>query len=644
MFEELFAPLKIGNYEIKNRLMVSPLATRLPDEYSYMTQRCIDHYVRRAKGGFGLIGVGFSAVMKSGRAQGNQLGIWCDEMISGHKELVDAVHAEGAKIFCQLHHAGREIKGGMPEPGEPVSASPTQCRLNGVIPRELTVEEIYEIVSAFGDAAVRAKKAGYDHVEIHAGNGYLINQFLSANSNKRTDDYGGSIGNRARILTEIIKDCKEKCGSEYPVSVRLNGDEHIQDGITSDECATFAIIAEESGACLINLTVSCYPTVEWMYLPGAFKQGYNAYISETVKKVVKIPVVCNGRISDPYVAVNILRSGKADIISLGRGQLAEPEFPNKIKAGLLDELCPCVACNQGCGLGPTMPNIGYVTCMVNPRTGNENLYAPKKTVSEKNVAVVGAGPGGMMAAWTVAANGHKVVLLEKSKKLGGQFNYACTSPGKQDIARIIPYYSTMCKKYNVDIRLNVEVSIDTLKELSPDVVILATGAIPLEPPILGIRNEALSNYIEVLTGKISVTGKKVLVAGGGMVACEVAEYIAERFSQVTMVEMKPIMAEGIQRGVRLFMLQRMKDLGIEMVNNAKIKEFFDDGVSYEKDGTVTELHGFDLVVKALGSRSYNPLEEQVREVFPKTFVIGDALNASDGFAAIREALKVASKI
>lgn len=643
MFDALFTPLKIGNYEIKNRLMVSPLATRFPDENSYMTQRCIDHYVRRAEGGFGLIGVGFTAVMKSGRAQGNQLGIWCDDMIPGHKQLVDAVHAAGAKIFCQLHHAGREIKGGFPEPGEPVSASPTQCRLNGVIPRELTVDEIHEIVSAFGDAAVRAKKAGYDHAEIHAGNGYLINQFLSANSNKRTDEYGGGIYNRARILTEIIADCKAKCG-DFPIGVRLDGDEHIQDGITADECATFAMIAENAGVCMINLTVSCYPTVEWMYLPGAFKQGYNSYISEAVKRVVKIPVVCNGRISDPFVAESILRSGKADIISLGRGQLAEPEFPNKVREGRIDELCPCVACNQGCGLGPTMPGVGYVTCLANPRTGHEKEFAPREAEVKKNVVVVGAGPGGLMAAWTAAANGHSVTLIEKSGKLGGQFNYACTGPGKQDISRIVAYYSVMCRKHGVDIKLNTTADAELIRALAPDAVILATGAVPLQLPIKGMDSDKLYNHIDVVTGKVGVSGKKVLVAGGGMVACEVAEYIAERFSKVTMVEMKSTMAEGIQRGVRLFMLDRMKELGVEMINDAPIKEFFDDGVSYEKDGELVEARGFDLVIKAMGSRSYNPLEADVRAIVPETYVIGDANKASDGFAAIRNAIRVASAI
>lgn len=641
-FDYLFRPIQIGSVNIKNRFVMSPLGTRYPNKDHTVSQRMIEHYARRARGGFGLIILEFTAVTAGGRTQANQLGIWDDSFIPGHRRLVEAVHEGGAKIFLQLTHGGRQVKGGFDGQADLVSSSAIPCEPCGVLPRAMTLEEIARLIDDFGAAAARAKEAGYDAVEIHGANGYLVNQFLSAAVNKRTDAYGGSLANRARLLLELIRRVHAVCGEGYPVTVRINGDDHMEDGLTPDEAAVICAMAEEAGAAAVNTSASMYPSSQWLALPANAPMGHNSYITETIKRAVSIPVILTGRLNDPYVSEYLLRTGKADLAAMGRAALAEPDFPNKTAAGRLDEICPCISCNQGCQAAASNPKTGYVSCAVNPFVGFESELEVKPAEMKKRVVVVGSGPIGMLAAWITARRGHHVTVVERAEQVGGQFRLAMIPPGKQQLARVIQYYETMCKKAGVHFLLNTNATVETVQGLHPDAVLLATGAEPLIPrSIPGAGRPGFVTHVEVLSGRIPMAGKKVLMAGGGEVAIETAEFMAEHDASVTVVEMADAIAATMPAGNRKHMLRRIEAKGIQVFVKSPIQEFLEDGVICEQDGRLIELRGFDLVVLSLGRKSCRQLEEPLKKIVPEVYVIGDAKTPGAIFAGNAHAVRAA---
>lgn len=643
MFENLLSPIKIGSITIKNRFVESPLATYYGNEDGTVNDRLIAHYAAHAKGGYGWIGIGFTAVAVAGRASMRQIGIWDDKFIPGLTRLADAIHDGGGKTFIQLHHAGRQCTEDVTGQ-QPLAPSVIPEPLMAVVPRAFTTQEVYELIEQFVEAAVRAKKAGFDGVEVHAANGYCLQQFLSAATNKRTDEFGGGIGSRAKVVIDIVKGIKAACGADYPVQVRVCGEEYVQDGLTPYETRIVCRMLEENGVDAINISVSNYASVKWLTLTGAFRPGYNNYISRELKKAVSIPVMSIGRISDPYVAEDILASGDADLISFGRGAICDPELPNKVAEGRIDEICPCIACNESCLGYSDDPNIGYVSCLMNPFAGFYDTLIPTPADPVKNVAVVGAGPAGMLCAWTAAKRGHKVTLYEKSDKVGGQFRLASVPPGKQDIARGLKYYHTMCRKFGVDIKMNTEATVDMLLEQKPDAIVLATGGVPLRPNIKGIDNPKFVTAVELLDGKHNLAYQNVLVVGGGLVGCEVAEFIAERNSSATIIEMQDGIAKDAESTVREFMLERLEKYKIKSYTDSRVLEFTDDGVIYMNNGQQHTLDGFDAVVLAMGSKSYNPLEEELSKHFEELYVIGDARKTGFCNKANEQAIRAALKI
>lgn len=643
MFENLLSPIKIGSITIKNRFVESPLATYYGNEDGTVSDRLIAHYAAHAKGGYGWIGIGFTAVAVAGRASMRQIGVWDDKFIPGLTRLAAAIHDGGGKTFLQLHHAGRQCTEDVTGQ-QPLAPSVIPEPLMAVVPRAFSTEEVYELIDQFVQAAVRAKKSGFDGVEVHAANGYCLQQFLSAATNKRTDEFGGGIANRAKVVVDIVRGIKAACGEDYPVQVRICGEEYVQDGLVPYEARIVCRILEENGVDAINISTSNYASVKWLTLTGAFRPGHNNYISRELKKAVSIPVMSIGRISDPYVAEDIIASGDADLISFGRGAICDPELPNKVAEGRIDEICPCIACNESCMGYADNPDIGYVSCLMNPFAGFYDSLIPTPADPAKNVAVVGAGPAGMLCAWTAAKRGHKVTLYEKSDKVGGQFRLASVPPGKQDIARGLKYYHTMCRKFGVDIRMNTEATADMLLKSRPDAVVLATGGVPLRPNIKGIDNPNFITAVDLLDGKHNLGYQNVLVVGGGLVGCEVAEYIAERNSSVTIIEMLDGVAKDAESAVREFMLERLEKYKIKSYTDSRVLEFVDDGVIYLNNGEEHRLDGFDAVVLAMGSISYNPLEEQLREHFDEVYVIGDAKKTGFCNKANEQAVRVALKL
>ncbi len=636
-YESLFAPLQIKNTVIPNRFVVPPMGTNLGNEDGTVSDRLIAYYQARAKGGFGLIVVEGVAINETGRCIPNEGFFYDDSAIEGHKRLAKAIHDEGSKCILQIHHAGRQTNPGLTGGQTPIAPTRIACPVDNALTREITTEEAWELIEQFGDAALRAKKAGYDGVDVHGAHGYLIAQFMSTHANKRTDEFGGTFEGRMKFPLEIVKNIRKKCGEDFIISFRFSYDEKVFAGRTLEESVVVAHLLEQAGVDLLDVSLMTYASTEYMSASAMLPNGYNMFATEKIKSEVSIPVMAVGRFNNVSMADFAVSSGKADLIALGRGSLADPEYPNKVKEGRLDEISPCIACTQSC-LGYILSPKVYVSCLINPVTGNEAEYPFDKVDTPKNIVVVGGGPAGLMSAWTAAKRGHHVTLLEKDDALGGQFRLAAIPPTKHEIAAAIRYYITMCRKYGVDIRMNTEADEKLLAELKPDAIILATGSQPVMPPIPGIRNEKFVGVPDILDGKV-LPGAKCLVIGGGMSGVETADFLGEHFRSVTIVEMRPEIALDEEYTPKVFLMQRLNAHGVQSVTNAKVTEFFDDGVNYEKDGVIHELRGFDTVILAMGVRSWNPLEEAAKKVCGEVYVIGDAEKAGPANHATETGLK-----
>lgn len=643
-YKILFKPIEIGSMKVKNRFVVPAMGTELCNPDGSVSQRLIDYWSTKAKGGYGFLIVEYANVDPLGKAAPLQLGIWKDEFIPGLKSLTDEIHKNDVKVAVQLHHAGREtisyITG-----SQPVAPSPVPCPRLKEMPRELSTKEVYELIEKFGDAALRAKRAGFDAVETHGAHGYLVAQFISAYANKRTDEFGGSFSDRMRFATEIIKNIKKKAGNDFPVCFRISGDERVPGGRTIEESKIAAKALEEAGADMLNVSTGVYASAPWIIAPAAVPPGYNAGAAAEIKKSVQIPVMAVGRINHPALAADILHTGMADLIALGRESLADPEFPNKVAEGRVNEIAPCIGCLQRCnngGVGVDENDTG-VSCLVNPFIGKEGILKINKAETPKKIIVVGAGPAGLEAAWISAQRGHAVTVYEKESKAGGQYRVASIPPYKQDITKAIKYFIEMGNKYGVDYQWEAEATAEMIAAQKPDSVVLATGGVPLIPNIEGIDSPKVLNAVDVIDGK-TVTGKKVLVVGGGMVGAECADLLGEHGHEVTIIEMLPQIANDEPDAPKFFLLERLKNYGVTVLTNAKVKTIYDDGALFEKDGTEQKILGFDSIVLALGAQAYNPLETELRSKGIDVHVIGDALKARTALTAILDAARVAVQL
>lgn len=641
-FKVLFSPIKIGQLEVNNRFVVPPMGTNFANPDGTVSQEFIDYWEARAKGGFGLLIVEVTAVDPLGKAIPYQPGLWEDKFIPGFKKLSDTVHRHGAKIAVQLHHAGRQTSRDIIG-AQPVAPSPVPCPVSKDMPRELSSGEVYELIEKFGDAALRAKEAGMDAIEIHGAHGYLIAQFMSGHSNKRVDEFGGTFHNRMKFPVEIIKNIRRKVGGNYPLIFRFSGDEKISDGRTIDESRAVARVVAEAGVDALHVSVGVYGSMQYIIPPADIPPGFLLSQAAEIKKAVSIPIIAVGRINDPVLAKDAIETRKADLLAWGRQSLADPDTPNKIAAGLVEDISPCIACNQGCVGYIFNPNKIKATCLVNPFCGREGKMKIEPAAKKKKVVIIGGGPGGLEAAWVAAACGHQVVLFEKEQALGGQFRVGSIAPGKQNIAKAITFYRHMGDKYGVDFRMGVEANASIILNEKPDAVIIATGAKPTIPEIKGVGNSRIVTATEILLGQKHV-GIKVLIIGGGMVGSETADLLGHHGHEVTLIDMLPEIAQDVQESVRYFLFKRLKEQNLTIHTNTKVKEFLEDGIRAEKDGKELELTGFDTIVLAIGATPINNLRFELEGKVPEIHIIGDAVECRKAIDAIEEGAGVATKI
>ncbi|MDN5336569.1 MAG: hypothetical protein PWR02_1595 [Synergistales bacterium] len=625
----LCSPITIGKVTIKNRLVVAPMVTVYCDQDGMATERFIRYHEEKARGGWGLIIVEDYAVDPMGRGFWTP-GLWKDEQIESHSELVERVHAAGAKIIAQVYHCGRQTSSAIIGQ-QPVSASPLPCPIMGEVPRDLSVPEIKKIVSQFGDTALRAKKAGFDGVQVHGAHGYLIAQFMSNYSNKRSDEYGGTLENRMRFPLEIIADIRKKCGPDFLIDFRISGEEKVPGGRTIEETKVIARQLEKQGIDMIHISAGTYESTWAIIPPMNITKAWIVDWAAEVKKVVDIPVTTVGRINDPLVAESILASGKADLVAMGRASLADPWFPNKYFEGKRDDIRPCIGCQQGC-LEVLFKN-EPIRCLVNPTLGFEYKDELGKTEKPKKVTVVGGGPAGLEAARAAALAGHDVTLYEKTYRLGGQFLTASIPPVKGDLTAYLSWAGNQLEKLGVDVKLGTEYTAELCEEEKPDKVILAAGSKHARPPIPGIEGPNVVTAEDVLWGR-KAAGQKVVIAGGGMIGSETATYLASLGRQVTIVEMLPEVAADEEFTRRVLMMKMFEEMHIEVMTNTKITKITEGGVEVETAAETKEIAA-DTVVLALGMKPENGLAKEL-EGKTEVIVVGDAVEARNGLEAVRE--------
>lgn len=666
-YEKLFSPIKIGNVEIKNRIAMAPMLMDFGQFDGRTTEQLMDYYEERAKGGTGLIITEITRVNdKTGASAFAQLGMSHDYQIDGMRELANRIHSHGAKIFVQLHHPGRQNMGlligtvplsiacdkKMPffkDMLYKVVPAGKMLMAHHLVPRvvapskvensyfsdgnnrELRKGEIKALVKDFVAAAVRVKKSGCDGVQLHASHGYLLQQFLSPNTNHRTDEYGGSLENRMRFLLEIITGIKRECGKDFPIIVRLTVDECYEmigkkgKGYSLSEGVEMAKRLEKAGVDAIDVSSAAYDTFNYWLEPTSFKCGWRKYMAAAVKNAVSIPVIAANLIRSPEQAEQQLAEGTQDMVSLGRPHIADPHWAEKAQNGREKDIKRCICCLYCI---ESMQNNAYIGdhgyCAVNPFVGNEN-YKLKETSDKKKVMVVGAGPAGLTAAEVLSKRGFDVTVYEKEDKAGGQVNLAVKPPHKEKLYWCIEDLLNSCEKQGVEIKYSYEVTKELVDSENPYAVICATGGNALKPrSIKGTDKDFVYTPTDILDGSVQLSEKNVVVVGSGMTGLETAEYLCEMGNSVTVVEMADTIAPGVWMQHPDDIVPRLREAGTRFFISKKLISIDDGAITVEdtKTKAISSIKAEDVVL-ALGVRPETSLYEQIKNR-SNVYKVGDA--------------------
>ncbi len=661
-FPRLFSPITIQNMTIRNRIVMTAMHLGYTPQ-GEVTDQLVNFYRERSAGGAGLIIVGGCTVDEMGGMVG-MIGLHDDRFILGLKRLTASVQEHGARIVAQLYQAGRYTHSAMIGGQKPVSASAVRSRLTGETPRALELEEIPGVQDRFAEAAVRARNAGFDAVEVLGSAGYLISQFLSPITNLREDAYGGSFENRMRFGLETVAKVRKAVGPDYPVLLRIAGNDFMEGSNTNIEARRFAAAAEKEGVDLFNVTGGWHETRVPQLTMGVPRKAY-VYLAEGIRSAVSVPVIASNRINDPETAEEILKSGSVEMVTVARGLLADPEFPNKARAGKSRLIYHCVACNQGCF--DSIFQGRSATCMVNPRAGREGEMKIFAAPDPRKVVVIGGGPAGMSLACTAKDRGHHVILMENDDRLGGQIFLNHRIPGRKELEAAAVDLIHNLQDKGVETIIGQEATLETVLQHSPDVVVVATGAKPVKPDIEGVDGDNVMQAWDLLDRNLE-TGKNVLILGGNAVGLETALFLANQGTlspellhflmvnraetyetlmdllnhgnkRVTVVEMTKKAGADVGLTTRWTLLAELKRLGVKILTRTKALAITSEGVKVEgEDGA--DFISADTVVLAVGSRSDNELVNALESRVPELHVIGDAKKPQNILTAIRDGVQL----
>jgi len=635
----LFQPITIGDVEISNRIMMAPMNTRFGYD-GFVTDQLVDYYVERAKGGAGFICVEMGIIdYPIGSTAGKGMIATDDDKYSpGLKKLAEAIDKNGSVPMIELSHGGRYCHPGLTGM-QPVAPSPIAgYRGRGVMPRELTTEEVEGLVERFGDSAVRSAEAGFKGVLLMGSTGYLISQFGSPLTNKRTDRFGGKTpAERATFIVEIIKNIRKKLGNQFPVIYKISAEEYIDGGTVLEDSQIMAKLAEQAGVSVIHTWAGWHESPKPM-LPMSVPRGAFVYLAEAMKKIINVPIMTGGRINDPRFANEIIRDGRADLVHFGRSFLADPYFPKKAMKGEFDDINMCIAC---CRCFDAMVSPGTVVCSVNAGLGKEGEKLEKAKKSKK-ILIIGGGPAGMEAARVATLRGHKVTLWEKNDQLGGNLITASLAPHKEETNCLTDYLTYQMKKLKINIQLNKEAMVDSILKENADEVIIATGAKPITPKLPGINRKNVVLAVDVLK-KAEDTGDNVVIIGGGMIGCETAEFLRSKGKEVSIIEMLPKIARDVGPSTKWSVTMRIKRWGIKQFTSSKVISITDEGVEIERKGKLEKIQG-DTIVIAAGMEANDELFDTLKQKVPNIHKIGDCSQARRTLEAIHEGYSIGKKL
>lgn len=642
LFPKLFSPIKIRGMELKNRIILPAMGTKFSRD-SYVNDQLIDFHAARAKSGTALSILEVCSV-HAPSAPRTYFAISDDSFIPGLRRLTEAIHAEGGKAGVQLWQGSIAVSS---DPAaQIIVASDLAFSPEYTIPGA-SKELIAELIEAYGNASRRAVEAGFDCIEIHMAHNYILHSFLSAGFNHRTDEYGGSFENRARFPLAVLEAIRANIPEDMPLFMRIDAhDDYLENGMTIEDVIRFCKLAKEKGVDVLDISRGNIMTAALKYEvpPIDLERGFNIENASRIRRETGMLTVGVGRINSPDLAEEILAADKVDMVVIGRGQIADPDFVAKAREGRADDIVRCVGCNQGCYDANERADMPHIICLRNPCVGREAEYAIKRTETPKTVAIGGGGMAGMELAYTLKQRGHNPVLFEADSALGGQFVLAGLAPRKKEMMEAALHRGRQVVKLGVDVRLNTPLTVAEIEVLKLDVVVNAVGAHPIQLRVPGIELDTVYNYADILRGTRVPKGN-VVVIGGGMVGLETAEYLLERGCKVTIVEMLPALASDLGSTRKIIVMENLSTAGATMLVNAKCLEIKPDGVVVEREGK-SETIPCDAVAVAVGATStaMPGVEDCCKALGIEYHAIGDAVKPRRAMDATSEAAALARAI
>lgn len=663
MFQKIFEPGLVNKMLVKNRLVLPPITTNFATENGAVSDQMIAYYVERAKGGVGTIIVENAQIdYPVGKNVTLQSRIDDDKFIGGFSDLTDAVKVYGTTIILQIQHSGRETTWAITEGNQPIAPSPIPCGFLKVQPRELTIPEIEELIEKFVEGADRAKRSGFDGVEVHGAHGYLIAQFMDPYTNRRQDEYGGSFEKRMRFPLQIVRRIRDKVGEDYPIYFRFCADEFVEGARKIDESIRIAqFMEQEAGVDYLDISVGIYESRWAITPPMAFSEGCMYELAAQIKEAVDIPVQAVGKIRTPEMAERILQEGKADFVAVGRTLVADPYWPKKAKEGRVDEIRRCLSDLEGCLGHHVFPGL-RMRCTVNPDVGREREFAVlQPALKPKKVLIAGGGPGGMEAARILKSRGHDVILYEKKNELGGLIDVMAAAPYKEENIWIKDYYLQQMKLLNVTIKLGEEFTAETVEKDKPDAVIMATGAKWVLPLIPGKEKNRVATSEDVLLKKVPIPND-VIVVRGASEGCEVAEFLLEMGKNVTIIEKRDALAYDLEVMTGELLIKRIRNdiedwiqpllrkpldskrPAVNVVLNSMVDAITEEGVVVITNKMEKHYLAGKLIVFTMIREPDLSIYNEVEGIVPEVYAIGDCMKPGMVSNAIYQGSHVARLI